>query len=286
MLPISVITVSHNSESVIGDFLESVGSTNVEEIIVVDCGSTDNTNTTVASNPNVKLVKIGNEGYGRGNNAGVAVAKTEMLLILNPDVRVSATAVERLYEFCSKRAVPGIVAPKMFHFSNEQKIYRKDSKFEGTYQSVEKVCGAAMMMSKDLFEKLNGFDPNIFLYFEETDLCFRAANLGAEVLVYGEAEVEHFKSGSTPSDLKYEFIRGWHDGWSKLYYVNKCASSKWEQKWLTLKTLIQTYVKILTKRLSGNEGGHRRELNKLKGMKAFRRGEKAFTPEGVARFTE
>lgn len=286
MLPISVITVSHNSETVIGDFLDSVIDTNVGEIIVVDCGSTDNTNAIVASKPNVKLLKIGNEGYGRGNNAGVALAQYEMLLILNPDVRVSPTALNSLYKFCSERATPAIVAPKMFHFSNKDKVYRKDSKFEGTHQALKKVCGAAMMMPKALFEKLDGFDPNIFLYFEETDLCFRASRLSAEVLVYGGAEVEHFKSGSTPSDLRYEFIRGWHDGWSKLYFVNKCASNELERKWLTRKTLIQTYVKILTKRLSRNQGGQRRELNKLKGMHSYLRGEKAFISEGIARFTD
>lgn len=286
MLPISVITVSHNSEGVIGDFLDSVGNSNVEEIIVVDCGSTDNTNRIVSSRSNVKLVKIGNEGYGRGNNAGVAIAQSDMILILNPDVRVTPAAVESLYKFCSEKAEPAIVAPKMYHCSASQKVYRKDSIFEGAYQSVEKVCGAAMMMPKALFEKLNGFDSNIFLYFEETDLCFRAAGIGAEVLVYGKAEVEHFKSGSTPSDSKYEFLRGWHDGWSKLYFVNKCANNVLERMWLTRKTLIQTYVKILTKRLSGNRGGQRRELNKLKGMQAYLRGEKAFTSQGVARFTD
>jgi GT2 family glycosyltransferase len=285
-LPISIVTVTHNSEGVIREFLENVLNSGAAEIIVVDCGSTDTTKEIVESTPSVQLLSIGNEGYGRGNNAGVSLASQEYIFIVNPDVRVESEQLKMLFEFCSQLTSPAIVAPKMFHQSAGRKVYRRDSQFEGDRNRVVKVCGAAMMMPIALYKNLDGFDSNIFLYFEETDLCFRAKAIGADIYVCGLAEVEHFKSGSTPSNPKYDHLRGWHDGWSKLYFVNKSSSGKLESAYRISKTLIQTYVKILTKGISGNKSGQRREKNKLSGMKAFLKGEMAFSKNNKAKFTD
>jgi len=286
MYPVSVIIVTHNSEKVLEDSLDSVLGCNASEVIVVDCGSNDRTQEIVKSRDAVRLVCIGNEGYGRGNNFGVAVATQDYILILNPDVLIRETDLENLFGFCSRLLKPAIVAPKMFHRNGNTKVFRKDSRFAGEKVSVKKVCGAAMMIPRTLFNQLKGFDPNIFLYFEEIDLCIRAKRIGADVLVCGFAEVEHFKAGSTPSSPKYEHIRGWHDGWSKLYFESKCAETSSLRFIVTAKVLLQTCVKILTKGLSKDLVGQRRERNKLLGMKAFLRGEQAFDSDGKARFTD
>jgi GT2 family glycosyltransferase len=284
-LPISVIIVAHNSEKVLSASLDAISKAHVAEVIIVDCGSTDSTPVIASELANSRIVSIGNEGYGRGNNAGFAVASQDHILILNPDVLIAKDQLQRLFEFYTGLSKPAIVAPKMYHHSGGAKVYRKDSRFKGDRSDVEKVCGAAMLMHRELYEQLGGFDKNIFLYFEETDLCVRAKKSGAEVLVCGTAEVEHFKSGSTPDNLKYEFLRGWHDGWSKIYFESKCADNALMRYLKIYKTLIQTQVKIITKGLSNNVNGQRRERNKLLGMKAFLRGEKAFDDKGFARFS-
>ena len=286
MYPVSVVLVTHNSEKVIADALDSVLECNVSEVIVVDCGSDDSTHEIVTGKQRVQLISIGNEGYGRGNNAGIALATQDFVLILNPDVLITLVEFEKLFNFCSTLANPSIVAPKMYHQSGVNKVYRRDSQFVGPRKYVDKVCGAAMMFPRTLFQQLNGFDPNIFLYFEETDLCYRAKKIGSDILVCGLAEVEHSKSGSTPSSSKYEFLRGWHDGWSKLYFVSKCSNNKIEKLFFISKTLIQTYIKIITKGISKNLDGQRRERNKLLGMKAFIHGDEAFGADGKARFTD
>jgi len=285
-LPISVIVVTHNSEKVIGPFLEAITDTSVSEIIVVDCGSTDSTQQIASDFGNARILSIGNEGYGRGNNAGFAAASQDYILILNPDVLIAERQLQELFTFYKNQNRPTIVAPRMYHQSGSSKVYRKDSRFEGDSSKVEKVCGAAMMIHRDLYAELDGFDENIFLYFEETDLCVRAKKVGADIIVCGNAEVEHFKSGSTPSNIKYDFLRGWHDGWSKMYFESKCAQSGLVRAFKIFKTLVQTRVKIVTKGIGKNFDGQRREKNKLIGMKAFLAGEKAFDKKGVAKFTK
>lgn len=285
-LPISVIIVAHNSEKVLRASLDAISKTNVAEVVVVDCGSSDSTQKIASELENARIVAMGNEGYGRGNNAGFVVASQNYILILNPDVLIDEDQLQRLFEFYTGLSKPAIVAPKMYHQSGGLRVYRKDSRFEGDRSEVEKVCGAAMIMHRDLYERLGGFDENIFLYFEETDLCVRAKKSGADILVCGSAEVEHFKSGSTPDNRNYEFLRGWHDGWSKIYFESKCSNNAFIRYLKIYKTLIQTRVKILTKGISNNSDGQRRERNKLLGMKAFLKGEKAFDAQGVARFTK
>jgi len=284
--PISVVVVTHNSEKVLGPFLEAIAETRVSETVVVDCGSTDSTLHIASGRDRIRIVSIGNEGYGRGNNAGFAVTSQDYILILNPDVLIADDQLQCLFEFYKGLTKPAIVAPRMYHRSGGSKIYRKDSRFDGDRLKVEKVCGAAMILHRELYAQLGGFDKNIFLYFEETDLCVRAKKAGADIIVCGVSEVEHFKSGSTPDNSKYEFLRGWHDGWSKIYFESKCASNPLVKFLKVFKTLAQTRIKILTKGMANNLDGQRRERNKLLGMKAFLKGEKAFDDQGIARHTK
>ncbi|MFD2614065.1 glycosyltransferase family 2 protein [Paenibacillus gansuensis] len=68
--------------------------------------------------------------------------------------------------------------------------------YERVYE-VETTCGAAMMMKKDVFEKVGGFDNNFFMYYEDTDLAFRVKRQGMKLLYCPTAVVRHIHTGSS-----------------------------------------------------------------------------------------
>ena len=85
------------------------------------------------------------------------------------------------------------------------------------------VCGAVLLIRKNLFDELKGFDPRFFLYFEETDLCRRALAQGAEIWALGRAVATH-GTGASAVMLKGEMYRGCiaeHFFRSRYYYLVK-----------------------------------------------------------------
>ena len=71
------------------------------------------------------------------------------------------------------------------------------------------ICGACMLISKSLFEAINGFDEQFFLYFEESDLCCRVKQTGKKVLYFPKAKVVHLigKSSQDKKFIRKEFER-------------------------------------------------------------------------------
>ena len=88
---------------------------------------------------------------------------------------------------------------------------------------MEWVCGAVLLMRTELAQRLRGFDPRFFLYFEEMDLCKRAILEGFEVWALGEAQAEHeFASSSRQTGRKlYDGCIAKHYFESRFYYLGK-----------------------------------------------------------------
>ena len=76
---------------------------------------------------------------------------------------------------------------------------------------VDSISGCCMYFSRDVYDKVEGFDENFFLYFEDTDFCLRANKLGYKVIYYPKSEVFHFKYGSRNFSnyfyVKYQFYK-------------------------------------------------------------------------------
>jgi len=83
-----------------------------------------------------------------------------------------------------------------------------------------------MFFSSKTFNELNGFDENIFLYFEEDDICKRGNKKGFNTYIVNDVKLDH-KAGSTPENFskkekkEIKKLLLWHFIWSKFYYYNK-----------------------------------------------------------------
>lgn len=229
---VSIIVVNYKVKKEIIDCIKLIDINNNNfsyEIIVVDNEGDSSLNNELKKYKQVKYIKSSdNLGFGGGNNLGASHAKGEYLFFLNPDTLVVNDAIRNLYKFIKSDNKIGIVSPLLvdsnlksfstqsrkeltisnaiFSFSFLRKLFPQKSIYKDPFFKkwdekeeieVDTVPGAALMISKKLFEKVNGFDERFFLYFEENDLSKRIKNLGLKLFINPNAKVIHGVGQST-----------------------------------------------------------------------------------------
>lgn len=218
-IELSVIIVNYNGCQYLQNCLDSLFEhlKNIHfEIIVVDNNSGDDSCSFIQTHfPAVLLLESKeNLGFGRANNYGVQHAKGDFILFLNNDTILLDSvkpALELLksnpdYGFLTinmlaenKSYIPAVgrfPSPwRMIKISllNDRRTAFRTGKFnlEKTYQ-VDWVTGAFMLLRKVDFEKVDGFDPDYFMYVEDVDLCKKIANLGKNGLFVPKLSYIHF----------------------------------------------------------------------------------------------
>lgn len=232
----TAIIVTYNSADVIETLLDSIPAAVDHvaiETIVVDNDSSDGTADLVESRSDCTVVRSSNSGYAGGINVGYAAsAGRGPILILNPDIKLGPGSVTRLLEALnqspsagSERPVKiGIVAPRT-HFPDGslQLTLRRDPTLlrslgltftrvpalsescnrEDEYDSshvVDWAIGAVMLIRRECFDALGGWEPSFFLFSEEVDFCLRARDAGWQTWYEASAVVEHI---------------GKHSGWDQ-----------------------------------------------------------------------
>lgn len=210
--------------------LKSVEAATAEldtEIIVVDNNSPDDSCQMVKSQfPNVVLIENkNNDGFSKGNNIGVAMAKGDYICILNPDTVVSEDAFSKLLQFIKQQDNPGIVGCRLIdgtgHYLPESKrniphpqvalkkllgnpyAYYANQVDEFGIGDVPIFVGAFMLMKKEVYEAVGGFDEDYFMYGEDVDISYKILRAGYKNYYNGNVSIIHYKGESTLKDVKY-----------------------------------------------------------------------------------
>jgi GT2 family glycosyltransferase len=238
-MQLSVIILNYNVRYFLEQCVASVQEalTNIDsEIIVVDNHSSDDSCEMIKSRfPDVKLIKNNsNLGFPKGNNIGVAQAKGDYICILNPDTVVPEDTFEKILAFAEKQANLGIVGCKLIdgsgNFLPESKRgiptpfvaltkifglyklfpnwrffnrYYAEHLSENETGEVEILVGAFMVMKRDLYNEMGGFDENCFMYSDDIDLSYMALKSGKSNYYFHETSVIHYKGESTVRDGLY-----------------------------------------------------------------------------------
>jgi GT2 family glycosyltransferase len=187
--------------------------------------------------PNLNVVLSGkNLGYGAGNNFGLTRVKTKFALILNPDVTLEQSFIKELDKYLDQQINFHIMGVnyrndtqwKSSGFFNEfdKKIKLKHEKKSNhdSLEVVDWIVGYTMLINLEKFESRKLFDENIFLYFEDFDLCRRIKSIEGKIYSSKDLLAKHLgKKGSTDQDynLEFEILRNWHWMWSTFYYHKK-----------------------------------------------------------------
>ncbi len=235
-MQLSVIILNYNVRYFLEQCVLSVQKALIHldsEIIVIDNNSSDDSCEMMKSRfPNIKLIKnTENLGFPKGNNIAVNQAKGEYICILNPDTVVAEDTFEKVLAFADKKNDLGIVGCKLIdgtgNFLPESKrgiptpfvaitkifgLY-KLSDFFGKYYAqhlsenetgkVEILVGAFMVMKRELYNEIGGFDENCFMYSDDIDLSYMALQKGKSNYYFHETMVIHYKGESTIRDEKY-----------------------------------------------------------------------------------
>ena len=206
------------------------------EIIVVDNNSSDDSCLMMKSRfPNVKLIEnTTNSGFPKGNNIGVAQAKGDYICVLNPDTVVAEDTFEKILAFAEKQTNLGILGCKLIdgtgNFLPESKRgvptpWVAITKILGLYQvfpklfffnryyaqhisenetgKVDILVGAFMVMKRDLYLEIGGFDENCFMYSDDIDFSYMVLKKGKSNFYFHETSVIHYKGESTVKDGLY-----------------------------------------------------------------------------------
>ncbi len=239
MNDISVILINYNSSSFTIDCIKSIveqtKSTIQYEIIVVDNASKIEDYNLLQNAidklniANLKLVRSKyNTGFGGGNMYGVQFANANYYAFVNNDTILQNDCLTITYDFLKNTPEASICAPQQYNEKEEvqksfdhflslkrelfgrkilEKInpitYPKRKKVYTSPIKVQSVPGSFLVVQADNFEQVGGFDTNIFLYYEETDLCYRIykQTTNGDCFLVPEARFTHFKGQSTPKSI-------------------------------------------------------------------------------------
>jgi hypothetical protein len=231
---VSIIVVSFNTRELTLDCLRSIyrETASVEfEVIVFDNASADHSANAIAVEfPQVRLTRsCENVGFANANNLSAAKAGGEYLLLLNPDTVILDNAVNKLLAFARQNPTFGVFGGRTLNgdltlnakscwgsatlWSTFCRSIGLSYLFPGnrfldpealggwnrdTVREVDIVSGCLLMIRRDLWQRLGGFDPQFFMYCEDADLCIRAKKARARSLICPTATVIHHGGASEP----------------------------------------------------------------------------------------
>lgn len=279
---IGIVTVSYGSAEVLEPFLESVKvATAAPPAIVVADNQPDAAVEGIARRHGATYLPMeSNGGYGAGMNAGVAALpkSVEWLLVSNPDVLLSAGAIDALVRtgdedpsiatvgpailnadgtiYPSARAVPSLrtgVGHALFtNFwpgNPWTTAYRNDTEADPTRRDTGWLSGACVLVRRSAFEQLGGFDPGYFMYFEDVDLGYRLGKAGLRNVYEPAAVITHSGAHSTTSESAL-MVRVHHDSARRFLGKKYSRSILWPVR-VSLNLGLRLRSAIVRRRLQG-----------------------------------
>jgi GT2 family glycosyltransferase len=265
-MDVSIIIVNYNTTDLLLQCVDSI-VTHTQgvsyEIIVVDNGSREESLTPLRHDQRIRLVESNeNLGFGRANNLGAASAYGECLFLLNPDTLLVNDAVTILYQHLLSTSSTGLCGGNIYDkdmlpihahdqifpsILSELDIvfghlyyklrYGRNSWFNHTKtpMKVAMITGADMMIRREVWDKVSGLDPSFFMYFEDSDLCFRIKEQGYDIVNVPEAKIIHLEGKSfhvsRERDLRY------FSGRKRYFYKHYSATYNWIADSINISTL-------------------------------------------------
>ena len=215
----TVSIVSYNSRDVLGECLKSLPEG--IQVRVFDNASSDGSVAFLRDQfPDVKVIASAvNMGFGRGHNANLDRITTPFALILNPDCFLNQQAISEMASIIRNHPKVALVGPGAEGtVSASSERYRDYGPGIVNPHHVEQLSGHCVMVRISAFADSGFFDPNLFLFYEDTDLCMKARLLGHVLVLAPQTEVRHLIGQSTPKSWKTTLRRDYHLGWSEAYY--------------------------------------------------------------------
>jgi GT2 family glycosyltransferase len=228
MKDLSIIIVNTNNRKILGECLTSVYQNTHRisfEIIVADNASTDGSQDMVRSKfPEVKLIENReNLGFIKASNQGLRKYSARYAMLLNDDTVVKDSALDKMVEFLDKHPEAGACGPKLLNvdgsIQRQGGILGKRFWLSKKPIPVDFVIGAALMIRKEVIDKVGIMDENLFFYNDDLDWCLSIRKGGWQIYFLPQAEIMHYGGYSSRRTFKRRlFVEGFKGG---LYFCRK-----------------------------------------------------------------
>ncbi len=230
-MDLSIIIVNWNTRELVCDCLRSLPAATAglgTEVLVVDNDSSDDSVAAITAEfPHVRLIQTGaNLGFAGANNRALAQATGKTILLLNPDTVCPPGSLVRLVKFVGRHEDLAAAGPRLIDrnlrptlswgffprlrdhwlgFLDPRRLYLRGPLARRIVvapprampsRPVDYVVGACLMMPREALDRIGLLDERFFLYFEETDWCYRARQMGLDVWYCAECEVVHLEGGA------------------------------------------------------------------------------------------
>lgn len=241
-MDVSVIIVNWNTRELLSDCLESVYKqtrTSEFEVIVVDNNSSDSSaEMTCTKFPDVKLiVNDTNKGLAAAINQGLGIALGRYVLLLNSDTLICEQTIDKTLAYAQGRPDLGIVSCQVvdsdgriamtsFSFPSPWNLFCRLSGLASTFKNsklfgaermlwwdrksrrqVDVVSGSFMMVRREAIKQVGRMDEDYFLYYEETDWCYRFARAGWKTVFWPGARIIHIGDQSSQKEALKMFVQ-------------------------------------------------------------------------------
>jgi N-acetylglucosaminyl-diphospho-decaprenol L-rhamnosyltransferase len=225
MTELAVVVVNHNA----GDFLErclstihaAAGDLDLDVVLVDNASSDGSTEIVGRANPSLRVFRNRvNRGFAAAANQGVRATTAPFVFLLNPDAEITGGSLASLVKVAADRPSAAVVGPLVRNSdgslqASARKVpglleslghaflgpFAPNNRFSRAYtmaewdrsseREVEWVSGCAMLVRREAFDSVGGFDEGYFMYVEDVDICTRLGQAGWSVLFCPELEVVH-----------------------------------------------------------------------------------------------
>ncbi len=271
---ISVIIPTFNSWETLKSCIASIQKQTLKplEIIIVDNASIDGTSEKVRKGfPQIEIVRLKeNTGVTGGRNAGIKVVnrKTDYLFFFDHDMVANEKMLEELVKVAESNPKIGIVTPKIYYFEDKKRIWAagteinlwtgqvlfRGGKDRGQYNKIAdvQVAPAAMLVRKEMIDKIGRFDDIYFATYEDTDFCFRARKAGYRVVYIPKAITYHKIPLRERESVERLLSRAYWVGRNRMIFMKRYGKNFWLfLLFLPVFTLYYGFLALRFKKISG-----------------------------------
>lgn len=218
---VGVVIVNHNTRDDLMECLGTLPEAGADEVVVVDCGSVDGSARAVReAHPEVTVLELANVGYGQGANAGMRATSAPFVAVANADTRFRPGSLTVLADALAGAPDVAAAGPQVRYPDGRRqasartfptlgqaaahallglwwphnpwtRAYRQSDLDPDTARDVDWLSGCALLLRREAFDQVGGFDPGYWMYVEDVDLGYRLRQAGWRVRFEPKACVEH-----------------------------------------------------------------------------------------------
>ncbi len=221
MNEITIIIITYKSEKLVNNFIKRIPS-NIKTIIIENSQNYELKKNIEEKYNNITVFIKENNGVSSALNYAVDKIKTKYFLQISPDLEFDFNYLNTFLNYANKLNDRfAAIGPR---FINVKKKSHKQIKESLKFGNISSIHGSCMFINKEIFEEIGGFDENFFLYFEETDYCYRGKK--KNYISYQINEIKVKSIGRTVNienkdQQNLNNILIWHFIWSKFYFTKK-----------------------------------------------------------------